>query len=371
MARTWIAPALALLPLAALSACGDGDGSQAPPPPPVTPAAEALRWPGPSYAQVQAIFDQSCTSCHAGATVNGGLSLASPGSWANLVGVATQASAGGTRVVPNDSAGSDLHQRITASDLSIMPQPPNAPLPAERVEAIRAWIDEGGARQDLSVSLSGMTPHLGQRVVLRLESDSGELRSRIVLDPLPTAGFQVFVPRVRPTGSHVLAIWADHDRDGAYDAPPTDHAWSVSVPASGAASFAHNTTFTDVGATAATEPGLPFTVDFTGMTPHVGQTLTVALYKVSAAPLDVEPVGLYRVGAVPAASFSITIPGVVQAFEDYWVDIHADHDRDGAYDAPPTDHAWRLLNQSSGDTGLTVTFAHDTTFTDVSRYPAF
>jgi hypothetical protein len=173
-----------------------------------------------------------------------------------------------------------------------------------------------------------------------------------------------------PAGSHVLAIWADHDRDGAYDAPPVDHAWSRSVPATGVVSFAHDTAFTDVGATAASEPGLDFTLALSGMTPHVGETLTVAVFKKKTAPRDAQLVGLYRLDAIPSAAFSISIPGIIQASEDYWVDLHADHDGDGAYDAPPADHAWRV-SQSADATGLSVTFAHSTAFTDVSRYPAF
>jgi len=351
-------PVVSLALATALAACGGG-GSSSPP-----PARDALSWPSPSYAQVQAVFSASCTSCHG---ANGGLSLAAPGSFANLVEVPAQASLG-TRVIPFDSANSVLYRRLTGDGLVRMPF--NLPaLPAADVETVRAWIDEGGARQDLSVSLSGMDPHVGETVVLRLESDSGELRTRIVLDPLTTAGFDLLAPRVRPTGSHVLAFWADHDGDGAYDSPPVDHAWSRSVPPSGAVSFTHDTVFTDIGATAAAEPGLDFTLDLAGMTPHLGQTLTVAVFKLSVTPLDFELVGLYRLAEVPAASFSIAIPGIIQAFEDYWVDIHADLNGDGGYDAPPTDHAWRIF-QSADGTGLPVSFTHDTSFTDVSRYPA-
>lgn len=76
---------------------------------------------------------------------NGGLSLAAPGSWANLVEVPAQASAG-TRVVPNDSAGSVLFRRVTGDGFSVMPPPPGAPLSAAAIEA----SDTGG----LSVSFT-------------------------------------------------------------------------------------------------------------------------------------------------------------------------------------------------------------------------
>lgn len=357
----------AALSLALLAACGGSGGDSTPPP----PAGEALRWPSPSYAQVQAIFTASCVGCHG---ANGGLSLAAPGSWASLVEVAAQAQVpAGIRVVPNDSAASVLFQRVTGTGLpageAAMPPPPGAALSTAAIETIRSWIDEGGARQDLSVALSGMGPHVGQKVTLRLQSDSGEQRTRVVLDPLPSADFDLFVPRAIPAGSHDLDVWADVDGDGAYDVPPADHAWRVPVPATGIVSFAHSTLFTDVGASAPVEPGSPFTLALSGMSPHLGQALTVAVWKLSTGPLDFELVGLYRVDAIPSAAFSIAIPGIIQPLEDYWVDLHADHDGDGAYDAPPTDHAWRV-SQSAGAGGLDVTFTHGTSFVDVSGYPA-
>lgn len=359
-------PALSLAIAAALSACGGGggggDGTNPPP-----PERDSLRWPSPSYADVQAIFTARCTSCHG---VEGGLSLASPGSWANLVEVPAVASPG-TRVVPFDSAESVLYRRIdddVSDGLARMPLD-MAPLGGAEIETARSWIDEGGARQDLSVSFSGMDPHVGQTVVLRLEDDSGELRTRIVLDPLPTAGFDLLVPRIRPTGSHVLAFWADLNGNGAYDAPPADHAWARSVPDTGLVSFTHDTSFTDVGPTAANEPGLDFTLDLTGMTPHLGQVLTVAVFKASSDPADFELVGVHRLEEVPSAAFSISIPGIVEPLEGYWVDFHADLNGNGRYDAPPTDHAWRIV-RSSTEAGLSLSFTHDTSFTDVSRYPA-
>jgi hypothetical protein len=313
---------------------------------------------------VQSIFTARCTTCHG---TNGGLSLAAPGSWSNLVGVAAQASLG-TRVVAHDSAGSVLYQRLTgAGGLASMPLGGPA-LAASDLATVRAWIDEGGARQDLNLSLTGMTPHVGERLLLRLESDSGELRTKIVLDPLPAAAFDVSLPRVRPAGAHVLAMWADHNGNGTYDAPPTDHAWRIPVPESGVVAFAHSTTFTDVGAAAASEPGLDFTLQATGMTPHLGQAFVVAVFKRSAAPADDALVGVYRLDAVPAASFSIRIPGIIAAGENYWVDLHADLNGNGRYDAPPADHAWRIV-QSSTASGLAVAFAHDTAFTDVSLPP--
>jgi hypothetical protein len=48
----------------------------------------------------------------------------------------------------------------------------------------------------------------------------------------------------------------------------------------------------------------------------------------------------------------------------YQIDFYADHNQNGSYDAPPTDHAWRItVNDLVGDS--VVTFTHNTDFTDI------
>jgi hypothetical protein len=351
------------------AACGGGSDPAAQ----ATPSIPSFLWPAPSYGAVQSIFSSRCISCHGGAAPQAGMSLASPGSWDNLVGKPTTATTpAGTRVVPFDSAGSVVYQRITSADpLFWMPLSPNAPLAQAQIDAVRNWIETGGARQDVRFTMQEMTPHLGEKVLVRLQSDSGELRVRAILDPLTDVTSALLLPRAMPGGSHVIDFFADHDRNGAYSAPPADHAWRVGVPATGLVTFVHNTSFTDVGATATSEPGLPFTFSGTGFTPHLGQLFGLAVYHLSTVPpgvTDRRLVGLYRLAAVPAASFSITIPGIIQAGEDYSVDFFADLNGNEAYDLPPTDHAWRV-DASSDAAGLAVSFAHAVTFTDIGRDP--
>ncbi len=352
--------------LALLAACG---GSSDPQPPPPIPS---FVWPAPAYAKVQSILSARCVACHGGATPQAGMSLASPGSWDNLVETPTTATLGGTRIVPFDSAGSVLYQRITSADLLFrMPLSPEAPLAQGQIDAVRSWIETGGARQDVRLTLRDMTPHVGEKVVLRLQSDSGELRARAVLDPLTDASFQLLLPRAMPRGTHQLDFHADHDKNGSYSPPPADHAWSVGVPATGLVAFTHNTSFTDIGATAATEPGLPFTFNATGFTPHLGQLFGLAVYQVSTVPPGVtnrELVGLYRLAAVPGAAFTISIPGIIKAGENYSLDFFADLNGNKAYDAPTADHAWRI-DASSDAAGLVVSFSHAPPFTDISQDP--
>ena len=101
------------------------------------------------------------------------------------------------------------------------------------------------------------------------------------------------------------------------------------------------------------------TLQLTGMTPHVGQLFEVRLLDIN----ERREVGRDRVESVPSADFSVSISGL-EMNHSYLIDFYADLNGSGYYDPPPTDHAWRLeLNNVEGDT--TVTFSHNTNFTDI------
>jgi hypothetical protein len=146
-----------------------------------------------------------------------------------------------------------------------------------------------------------------------------------------------------------------------YDAPPTDHAWRLDIAASGdeTLAFMHNTDFTDIATPAVTEAE-DFTFMATDMSPHDGQRFELRVIEADSGRL----VGRYVLGAIAAADFTLTLPGIVANGTDYQVDFHADLDNDGNYDPPPTDHAWRETGTADAS-GLTINFAHNTTFTDV------
>ncbi len=102
-------------------------------------------------------------------------------------------------------------------------------------------------------------------------------------------------------------------------------------------------------------------VNFTGMTPHIGQTFT--FYVKHAVT------GLYKdtilIARIPGATFQIASDQIVKG-ESYFLDFFADLNMSGEYDAPPTDHAWRIeLNDVAGDT--TLTFTHNVNFTDIFK----
>ena len=61
---------------------------------------------------------------------------------------------------------------------------------------------------------------------------------------------------------------------------------------------------------------------------------------------------------------TLTIPGIIKDGTEYQVDFFADLNDNQAYDAPPDDHAWREMVTGDGS-GATVSFNHNTNFTDV------
>jgi hypothetical protein len=67
-----------------------------------------------------------------------------------------------------------------------------------------------------------------------------------------------------------------------------------------------------------------------------------------------------------SANFAIIFDSI-EGGKDYNVDAWADHNNSGSYNAPPTDHAWRIeLMNFSADT--IINFQHNTNFTDI--FPA-
>ena len=104
-------------------------------------------------------------------------------------------------------------------------------------------------------------------------------------------------------------------------------------------------------------------VDFMGMGPHIGQDLYLRVWHagtgVEVARIEIEP--------VLQSNFTVPLPDILIIGERYYVDFWADVNGNDAYDAPPTDHAWRrTIGPVAGD--VTLSFTHDTNWWDI-RWP--
>lgn len=215
--------------------------------------------------------------------------------------------------------------------------------------------------RSVAVNLDGMDPHVGQ--FMRFDVASGqELISRAVLDPLPAASFDFVVKQAVPEGAFRFDFFADLNGNGSYNPPPADHAWRLVLPDTGliVVNFTHNTEFTDISDTSTSDSGSEFRIDCTDFTPHVGQLLELKVVRAATG----RTVGYYRLDAIPGPDFDLEIRDIIKTGEDYRVDFYADLNGNGRYDAPPVDHAWRLTGTGTA-AGLSLTFAHNTSFTDI------
>jgi hypothetical protein len=212
-----------------------------------------------------------------------------------------------------------------------------------------AWVYQ------LTVALSSMNPHLGENFYFVLKTKAGgEIERRKLTET--TASYNVSFNGIMPDSSYMVDFFADHNKNGRYDPPPTDHAWRItldSVKGDTIVPFIHNTIFTDIGWQ------YRLTVALSSMNPHLNENLYFRL-KYKGSGWEIERRKLLETSANFDVSFDSIVPD-----SSYIVDFFADHNKNGRYDAPGADHAWRIsVDSVIGDT--TVPFIHNTNFTDIA-----
>lgn len=209
----------------------------------------------------------------------------------------------------------------------------------------------------LTVNFIDMNPHIGQLFELRVEDDlTSEEIGRTRIEFIPSAAFTINIPGILPNKEYKLEFYADHNQNGKYDSPPTDHTYELKIE-SGIGDtqidVQHNTNFTDINWK------YLYTLNLLNMTPHLGQAIELRVYRSD----NNEEVGRTKVSSIAGENISISI-SQIEIDHDYIVDFYADHNGNGIYDAPPTDHAWRLtFNSSTGN--FVQNFSHNTNFTDI------
>lgn len=93
--------------------------------------------------QVEPVFTSSCAlaGCHDAGAAQAGLNLTAGAAYNNIVDVPSTQQPMQSRVMPFDSSMSYLFGRIDGGGM-----PPGGPLPMGTIDAFRAWIQEGAAR---------------------------------------------------------------------------------------------------------------------------------------------------------------------------------------------------------------------------------
>ncbi|MFH1197481.1 MAG: T9SS type A sorting domain-containing protein [bacterium] len=208
----------------------------------------------------------------------------------------------------------------------------------------------------LGIAFSGMTPHVGQKLFLRVFDKLNMMEVGRTEVPSITSDFTISLNAVLPGHSYFVDFFADHNGNGFYDAPPADHAWRMELnnaAGSDQLDFSHNTNFTDIK-----WPYL-LTVQLSGMTVHIGQLLEMRVVDNSTG-LEA---GRKRIELIPSDAFNVAIPGI-ELGKEYKLFIYADANKNGVYDAPPADHSYELtFTNNTGNVELP--FTHNTNFVNI------
>jgi len=207
----------------------------------------------------------------------------------------------------------------------------------------------------LTVDFSAMTPHVGQDLWLAVvNKNTGVEVDRV--HAIVEEEFMVHAYGIKAGESYNVDFFADFNENGMYNAPGDDHAWRLeldNVTGDTTLMFSHNTDFTDI------EWKHVLTVEFSGMTPHIGQELKFYVVN-SSTGSTVDSVSM---NPIPNADFKIESKSLMSG-NSYKINFYADFNLNGSYDVPPVDHAWQIeLNNVTGDT--TLLFSHNTNFTDI------
>lgn len=133
--------AVSLLGLTLMALAMGGECMSGTMPPTTTPPANV------SFAnQIQAIFNANCIVCHAtGGIADAIMHLNTGESFAALVNQPSVQNANLTRVVPGNSAGSLLFQKISSNSPPVGARMPlgMAPLSQSDIDLITNWINQG------------------------------------------------------------------------------------------------------------------------------------------------------------------------------------------------------------------------------------
>ena len=111
-------------------------------------------------------------------------------------------------------------------------------------------ISTAKADYKLTMNFSGMDPHVGQMLEIRVVDKGNGLEvGRTKLASIPGATFSIELYVLIPDSSYSIEFYADFNNNSQYDAPPTDHAWTAeidNVVGDTQVNFTHDMVFTDI-----------------------------------------------------------------------------------------------------------------------------
>jgi hypothetical protein len=210
--------------------------------------------------------------------------------------------------------------------------------------------------RDLVIQLSGMESERNQFVQFRvIPADETFAVICVIHEGLRQGTHELVMPRALLVGEdYRLDFWVDHDGSGGYDAPPTDHAWSLVIPSRGESAvvrFAYNDRYVHIEQSAPIDDQ-SLVLSAHGMYGYLGQLFDVQVTESANGRL----VGR-QIREVPGDSFDLTVASVIHEGVAYHVDLFVDDNADGEYDAA-TEPGWRLESVAIRS-GLHIDFTAD------------
>jgi len=209
---------------------------------------------------------------------------------------------------------------------------------------------------DLSIVFAEMAPFLGLPLEVRVIDKSTGQEAGRNRQSITAAVFQLKLGVLETGQSYQVDLFIDASGNGLYDPPPADAAWRLQVDKVDGFTnllFTPDAAMTDIGWV------FGLNVQFSGMDAFDDKLLELRVID----RYTHNEVGRARLEFIKKAEFRLTLP-VLSYGRDYQLDIYADANSDGLYQAPPADRAWRIgLPPVAGN--ATVQFTPDLPESDI------
>jgi hypothetical protein len=231
---------------------------------------------------------------------------------------------------------------------------------AMRPQSLCLTMPPPAADRDVDLALTGFTASPTREVTLRVLDAANAQLLLYRVTGLPDATSAHHVPRAIPSGTAYTAqIWT---ADAASPSAET-RSWEVPIAADGAIAIA-------IGWDDATTPitRMPpssmdtlFELELFAFDAEIGKTFELRVVLSSTQ----RTVAQTRIAAVPDINFTVDLPGCVAPTQVHRFAMYVDENGDGAYEAPPIDHAWTASATAPPTDGLSLPYMWSSAYQDV------
>lgn len=206
--------------------------------------------------------------------------------------------------------------------------------------------------------VSGLSDYTGHWMEARLIDVNDNSEVDRIMVPAINADLLSFNFRgIKGEGNYRIDTFIDVNDNNEYDGLSSDVSWSVPFTASGTDM---SQIFSTSQATTSIDWKYRTIVNLVDMGDELGEAFGLRVIDLSTGLQE----GYVELDAIEVPDFTINMPVSTPGI-NYQVDFYADANGNGSYDAPPTDHAWRLFVTNGYGNGA-GNFVHTTNYTDIN-----